>query len=101
MQELPIEKVKPGMKLACRVRNAGGEVIADVGFVITEKFLSQCEILGLYTLHVLGNPIPGAPKSYDAKKCFTQVPHLFRNYQENIFMRTLETFFKKHFHERI
>ncbi len=101
MQELPIEQVKLNMKLACSVRNPGGDIIGAAGAPVTEQFLAQCDKLSIYTLHILGNPVAGAPKSYDAKKRFSEVSRLFRNHQENVFMRTFETFLKKHFHERI
>ncbi len=101
MQDIPIEQVKPDMKLGCRVRNAGGEILAEAGSAVTEKLLSQCNALGIYTLQILDNPVPGAPKSYDALERFERMPHLFRNQQQSIFMRTIEAFLKKHFHERV
>ncbi len=101
MQDIPIEQVKPDMKLGCRVRNTGGEIIAEAGSVVTEKLISQCHTLGIYTLQILGNPVPSAPQSYNALERFERIPHLFRNQQQSIFMRTIEAFLKKHFHERI
>ncbi len=101
MQDIPIEQVKPEMKLGCRLRNTGGEIIAEAGTPVTEKLISQCNTLGIYTLQILDNPVPGAPRSYDAAQRFERVTYLFRNQQQSIFMRTIEAFLKKHFHERI
>ncbi len=100
MQEIQIEQAKPGMILGCRLRNSGGDVIAEAGAALTEKNISQCHSLGIYTLHVLGSPVPGAAQSYDAKERLERVSHLFRNQQQSIFMRTIEAFLKKHFFDR-
>ncbi len=100
MQELAIEAVKAGMKSACRIRNTAGEVIVDCGAELTDAAIKRCEGLGIYTIHVLGSPVPGAEQSYDAKRCLERVPHLFRNHQENIFMKTMQAFLIRHFNER-
>ncbi len=101
MQEVPIERVEPTMRLACRICNNGGDVVADVGEAVTQNIVDRCEKLGIYSVHVFGNPLPDIAPSYDAARCFERVPDLFRNFQDNVFMRTLEAFLKKHFHERM
>ncbi len=101
MQEIQIEQAKPGMILGCRIRNAGGVIIAEAGVPLTEKNISQCHTAGIYVLHVLGKPVPGANLSYDAADRLKRIEALFRNQQQSIFMRTIEAFLKKHFHERI
>ncbi len=101
MQEVPIERANSSMHLACRIRNNGGEIIAEVGEPITDVIVSRCQKLGIYTLHVFGTPLPDLAHSYDAERCYERVPFLFRNYQDNVFMRTLEAFLKKHFQERM
>ncbi len=101
MQELDIEIVKPGMKSACRIRNTAGEIVVDCGAEFTAESIRRCEGLGLYKLHVLGAPVPGAEPGYNAKLCFDRMPHLFRNHQENIFMRTMQAFMTRHFNERV
>ncbi len=100
MQEIQIEQAQPGMILGCRLRNAGGDVIAEAGVAITAKTISQCQSLGIYTLHVLGSPVPGAPQSYNSVERLQRISHLFRNQQQSIFMRTIEAFMKKHFYDR-
>ncbi len=100
MQELAIEEVSPGMKSACRIRNAGGDIIIDSGAVITKEMIDKCHSLGVYVVHVLGNPVPGAKRSYDATERLERLPYLFRNHQENIFMKTMEAFLVRHFSER-
>ncbi len=100
MQEIAIEDAKPGMKIACRVRNAGGDVMIDVGEVLTAEHISRCEKISIYTLHIFGKAVPNAPQSYDVRTCLERVPHLFRNHQENVFMKTLEAFLIKHLTER-
>ncbi len=101
MQELEIEDVQPGMKAACRIRNAGGDIVINSGDIITKEMIDRCHSLGVYVVHVLGRPVPKAPKSYDAATCLERVPHLFRNHQENIFMKTMEAFLTRHFSERV
>ncbi len=101
MQKIQIEDAKPNMVLGCRLRNTGGDIIAEAGAPLTEKIISQCNSLGIYTLHVFGRPVPGAPQSYNAAGRVERLPHLFRNQQQSIFMRTIEAFLKKHFQDRI
>ncbi len=101
MQNIQIEDAKPNMVLGCRLRNTGGDIIAEAGTPLTEKTISQCHSLGIYTLHVLGRPVAGAPQSYNAADRLKRLPHLFRNQQQSIFMRTIEAFLKKHFQERV
>ncbi len=101
MQKIQIEDAKPDMLLGCRIRNNGGDIIAEAGTPITPKLISQCNALGLYTLHVLGNPVPGAPESYNAGERLQRLESLFRNQQQSIFMRTIEAFLRKHFQDRV
>ncbi len=101
MQEIAIEEVKPGMKSACRIRNTAGEIVVDCGSEFTAESIRRCEGIGIYVVNVLGNPVPNAERSYDAKRCFDRMPHLFRNHQENIFMRTMQAFLTRHFSERV
>ncbi len=101
MQELPIENVLPGMKCATRIRNSGGEIIIENGEILTKDMINKCESSGIYLIHVLGNPVPDAQLSYDATERLERVKHLFRNHQENIFMKTMESFLINHFNERI
>ncbi len=101
MQALDIEDVKAGMKVACRIRNSAGEIFVDSGQVMTEELIKRCSGLGVYTVHVLENPVQGANKSYDAAARLERVTYLFRNHQDNIFMKTMEAFVTRHFNERV
>ena len=101
MQNVPVEQLKTNMKLGCRVRNKNGTIVAEAGSLVTNKLISQCFTMGIYALPILGTTVDNFDQSYDAKQRLKRVPHLFRNYQQSLFMRTLEKFLIKHFNERV
>lgn len=102
MQEIILDNVKPGMRLACRVRSADGLIVAEENEELTEASIKRLHMVsGVKSVLVLGRHVHGVPKGYNTAQRLKNVGHLFRNHKENIFMSTLCAFLKKHFEKRL
>lgn len=101
MQKIPFELAKPNMTLAKGIKRHDGSPLATEGEVLSEALLRRLGMAGVMHVVVQGKPVPGYGMGYNVKDRRKRVEFLFRNYKNNIFMKTVCTFLTKHFDERL
>lgn len=62
MPKIPIEQLKPGMKLARPLQNSSGMVLMAEGTELTEARISKIENMGIDSVFIDGPSRPARPK---------------------------------------
>jgi hypothetical protein len=62
MPKIPVEQLKPGMKLARPLLNASGMVLMAEGTELTEARISKIENMGVDSVYIDGPSKPARPK---------------------------------------
>jgi len=62
MPKIPVEQLKPGMKLARPLENASGMVLMAEGTELTEARISKIENMGIDSVYIDGPSRPARPK---------------------------------------
>jgi hypothetical protein len=62
MPKIPVEQLKPGMKLARPLQNSSGMVLMAEGTELTEARISKIENMGVDSVFIDGPSKPAQPK---------------------------------------
>jgi hypothetical protein len=62
MPKIPVEQLKPGMKLARPLQNSSGMVLMAEGAELTEARISKIENMGVDSVFIDGPSQPAQPK---------------------------------------
>jgi hypothetical protein len=62
MPKIPVEQLKPGMKLARPLQNSSGMVLMAEGTELTEARISKIENMGVDSVFIDGPSRPARPK---------------------------------------
>jgi len=62
MPKIPVEQLKPGMKLARPLENSSGMVLMAEGTELTEARISKIENMGVDSVYIDGPTRPARPK---------------------------------------
>ena len=90
MQTMPLELVKPGMKLAKSVNNDKGMTLCGEGVVLTEALIGRLSDMGVRRVTVKGHP---TDTNDDGKSLSQQIDALdarFRYVEGNPLMRKVK-----------
>ncbi|MEG6521856.1 HD-GYP domain-containing protein [Desulfotomaculum sp. 1211_IL3151] len=58
MRRLSLESVKPGMKVGRPIRNTNGQILLNVGTILSEKYIARLKLLGLHSIYIDDGLIP-------------------------------------------
>ncbi|MBP8695592.1 MAG: hypothetical protein KBH73_03940 [Syntrophobacterales bacterium] len=62
MPKIPVEQLRPGMKLARPLENSSGMVLMAAGTELTEARISKIENMGVDSVYIDGPSRPARPK---------------------------------------
>lgn len=100
MQDVPIRKLRSGMKLACRVRGTTGNVLAETGELLSTESIRRFMNAKVFSVLVFGTSAPDCSLGYNVKERLERLPHLFKKHKDNKVMTKMEIFLTKHFQKR-
>jgi hypothetical protein len=103
MQKIPLNRAKPGMKLAKPVARDNGTVIMAEGMELTESLLTRLENMKIDKIVVQGQPVDmdhgGADTGFS--KRLERLDHLFRHHESDPWMRKIKKFLTRYFQVKI
>ncbi len=103
MQKIPLNRAKPGMKLAKPVARDNGVVIMAEGLELSESLLDRLENMKITKVVVQGNPVDmdhGGSDTAFAQR-LERLDHLFRNQENDPWMRKIKKFLDRYFKIKI
>lgn len=101
MQRIPIKFVTAGMSLAKAVAREDGMVLAGEGTVLTDSAIDRLKNAGIPSLVVKGRPLPGLASGMDLHKVKERLPYLFRKYQDEQLMLTMQKMLEQYLDKAI
>lgn len=90
MQRIPIKFAAPGMSLSKAISRADGMVLAGENTVLTDAIIERLKNAEIPSVVVKGRPVPGLASDTDLSKVKARLPHLFRKYQDDKLMLTMQ-----------
>ncbi len=92
MPKIPIEQLKPGMKLARPLQNSSGMVLMAEGTELTEARISKIENMGVDSVYIDGPSRPARPK----EELLLALEERFRKAGDNPQMAVIKKAVKEH-----
>ena len=92
MAKIPIEQLKPGMKLGRPLLNASGMVLMAEGTELTEARISKIENMGVDSVFIEGPTRPTKPK----EELLASLDRRFAKVEENPSMALIKKTVKEH-----
>lgn len=90
MQRIPIKFASAGMSLAKPIAREDGMVMAGDGTVLTDSIIDRLKSAEIPSVVVKGRPLPGLASGLDLCKVKERLPDLFRKYQGDKLMVTMQ-----------
>lgn len=90
MQRIPIKFATAGMSLAKPIARGDGMVLAGENTVLTDAIIDRLKNSEVASVVVKGRPLPGLASGMDLARVRERMPHLFRKYQDNKLMVTMQ-----------
>lgn len=101
MQRIPIKYAAAGMSLAKAVSRDDGMVLAGEGTVLSEAIIERLKNSEIPSLVVKGRPLPGLDSGLDLVKLKDGLPRLFRKFQDDQLMLTMQKMLEQYFAKAI
>ncbi|NPV04199.1 MAG: hypothetical protein HPY67_05640 [Syntrophaceae bacterium] len=92
MPKIPVEQLRPGMKLARPLENASGMVLMAEGTELTEARISKIENMGIDSVTIEGPSRPALPK----EELLAALEERFRKVGNNPAMAVIKKAVKEH-----
>lgn len=90
MQRIPIKFASAGMSLAKPIAREDGMVLVGDGTVLTDSIIDRLKNAEIPSVVVKGRPLPGLASGLDLCKVKERLPYLFRKYQGDKLMMTMQ-----------
>lgn len=101
MQRIPIKFATAGMSLAKPISRSDGIVLAGENTILTNAIIERLKNAEIPSLVVKGRPLPGLSSGMEISKVKARLPHLFRKYQDDKLMQTMQKMLDQYFQQAI
>ena len=92
MPKIPVEQLRPGMKLARPLENTSGMVLMAAGTELTEARISKIENMGVDSVYIDGPSRPARPK----EELLAALEERFRKVENSPPMAVIKKAVKEH-----
>ena len=100
MQRIPLELVKPGMKLAKPVNNDRGMTLCSAGVEMTEALIARLSDMGIKRITVEGHPTGTREKGKSLSQQIDALNARFRHVEEDPLMKKVKNILLEHFKQK-
>lgn len=101
MQRIPIKFASAGMSLAKPIARDNGMVLVGENTVLTDSIIERLKNAEIPSIVVKGRPLPGLASGMDLNKVKARLPHLFRKYQDDKLMTTMQMMLEQYLEKTI
>ncbi len=92
MPRVPVDKLKPGMKLAKPVTNPSGMTLLGEGTELTDELIERLNNMNITSVHIEGASKPQKPK----EELLAELDARFEKTKDKPYMSTLKKLVREH-----
>jgi hypothetical protein len=100
MQRIPLELVKPGMKLAKVINNDRGMTLCGAGVELTEALIARLSDMGIKRITVEGHPTGTSDKGQSLGEQIDALNARFRHVEGDPLMSKVKNILLEHFKQK-